>query len=277
LQFVAAETRGAQLAFLGNGSGGRVTGFQGALGVNSAGELRGLQLAAVNHVRDGSEGLQAGFVNYAGGPLEGIQGGLFNYAGEKVEGAQLGPSVNFAADVTGAQVGFVNVAQRVEGVQLGLINVADEVHGVPIGLVSVTKEGGVHPLVWYSNITPLNAAVKFATKYTYSFINASWDVDASLVGPGGGLGATIPAFAPRLFVDIDVGATYLFRDSGPADDGRTLARLRGMLRYQFLPHLSVFAGGGYTGQIDRPHDASGAITGDYYYRSLGEFVAGVGL
>lgn len=261
LQLASEGVQGAQIALIGNASGGRVEGFQAAFAVNSAAQLEGVQFAAVNHVAEESGGLQIGFLNYSGAQLVGAQAGL---------------GVNVAEDVEGGQVGFVNVAQRVKGVQLGLVNVADEIDGVPVGLISVTKDGGVHPVVWYSNVTPFNAALKFATKYTYTFVNASWDPNASLVGPGGGIGGSIPTFLERLFVDVDASQTYLFRDEGPADDGRSLSRLRGTLRYQILPHLSVFAGGGYVGQVERRRNAAGVV-GEYYYESLGEFAAGIGL
>ena len=263
LQFASDGVQGAQVAFLGNASGGPAKGVQAALGVNSASVLEGLQLGGINHVATTASGAQIGFLNYAG---------------DSVTGAQAAFGVNIAGDVQGGQVGFVNVARKVGGLQIGLINVAEEIDGVPIGVISVTKDGGVHPMVWYSNVTPFNAGLKFATKHTYTFVNASWapDPDVSMIGPGGGIGGTIPAFLDKLFVDIDAGGTYLFKDSGPADDGISLLRLRGTVRYQFLQHLSVFVGGGYTGKVER-EPAVGSIQGEFFYQSLGEFVAGVGL
>lgn len=261
LQFASRGVQGAQVAFLGNAAGGKVAGVQAAFGVNSAGSLHGLQFGAINHSADEVNGAQASFLNYAGG---------------KVTGAQAAFAVNIARDVHGGQVGTVNVAKHVRGLQVGLINVAEKVEGVPIGLISVTKDGGVHPLAWFSSLTHVNAGLKFATDYTYTFMNASWDPELEQFGPGFGLGGTVPSFLPNLYVDIDLSETFLFPDSGPVYYGRSLTRLRGTLRYQILPHLSVFVGGGYTGKAERDYLADGS-RGDLRYESLGEFVAGIGL
>jgi len=261
LQFASRQVQGAQFGFLGNAAGQSVAGVQGALGVNSAGSLSGLQVAAINHVAGATSGAQLGLLNYAGGDVTGVQSAF---------------SLNIARHVRGGQLGLVNVAQHVRGLQVGIINVAERVDGVPIGLISVTKNGGVHPITWYSSVTPFNAGLKFSTEYTYTFLNASWEPYDELVGPGFGMGGTVPAFLDQLFVDIDLSGTYLFRDSGPAEHGRTLARLRGTVRYQIFPHLSVFAGGGYTGKIEPERFEDGTV-GEAYYQSLGEFVAGIGL
>lgn len=261
LQFARRGVQGAQIAFLGNAAGGKVAGLQAAFGVNSAGSVEGLQYAAVNHAAGEVNGAQLSFLNYAGG---------------RVTGGQAAFTVNIARDVHGGQVAALNVAKHVRGVQVGIINVAERVDGVPIGLISVTKDGGVHPMAWFSSLTHLNAGLKFATDYTYTFMNASWDSELELFGPGFGLGGTVPVFLRNLYVDMDLSETYLLADSGPFDYGRSLTRLRATLRYQILPHLSVFAGGGYTGKVER-RTLNDDSRGELYYESLGEFVAGIGL
>jgi hypothetical protein len=261
LQFASRGVQGAQIAFLGNAAGGPVAGVQAAFGVNSARALGGLQLAAINHVADEASGAQLGFVNYAGGKVTGAQGGF---------------SVNIGGDVEGGQVGLVNVAKNVRGIQVGIFNIADDVDGVPIGLISVTKKGGVHPMAWYSNLTPFNAGLRFATEYTYTILQASYDVMDDMVGPGFGIGGSVPIFLENLYVDIELSETYLFSDGRDADEGKSLTRLRGAVRYQIFPHLSVFAGGGYAGKVEPTREPDGTL-GSHYYESRGEFVAGIGL
>lgn len=254
--FAGGSVRGFQLATLLNVTSENFTGVQASFGVGIVGgDFEGVQGALLAHWVAGSmQGGQAALVlNGVQGSMHGLQLAFgVNHVGGNVVGAQLA-AVNSAADLQGLQVGLLNIAKQVKGLQLGLVNIADDIKGVPIGLVSVTKSGGVHPMFWFSLQSPLNLAIKFATRYTYSavVVSVGRDLGKNQIGPGYLLGAHIPA--GRLYFETDIGANYLFggdvccvsSDVGFADD-RVLARWRALLGLQLLDRLALFVGAGST-------------------------------
>ncbi len=232
------------------------------------------------------EGLSFGTYQVATRGVQGLEFALAaNVTFGKAEGVQAAFVTNVAGDVDGTQVAFggqvgiVNVAKKVRGVQFGLVNVSDEIEGVPIGLVNVSKGGGVHPIVWYSNHSYVNAGVKFATRYTYTFVNLAWNTDDYLIGPGFGFGGTAPIVQKRLFADVDVSETMLMPEGGVEgyllDSSQFLSRLRVLARFQFLPHLGVFAGGGLAVKVERGRDETTGDLEDFAATALGELSAGV--
>ena len=99
-----------------NVSGVQISGAFAGANI-AAGDVTGLQIA----------GILAG-LNRAGN-LQGIQiSGFFlgvNLA-QNVDGAQLTTIYNQAQDVTGLQVGLVNICRNMKGVQIGLANIIKE-------------------------------------------------------------------------------------------------------------------------------------------------------
>jgi hypothetical protein len=272
--------RGVDWAGLGNWNGGKFEGWQASGVFNSAQSLTGLQLSfGVNRARESVLGGQiSGLANVNGGPSSGVfltfganvsraneglmVAGLTNVAQGKVTGFE-GSLFNYAHDVSGVQLGVVNVAKNVSGVQLGLINVADDVDGVPIGLISVTRSGGVHPMFWLGTTSRVNVGLKFATRYTYTFLNISARPinDKWRVGPGFGIGVRVPAL-PRTYFEPDISATHLIGDATCCSERVTTAvarrrdethlRLRASVRYEFAKHFSLFAGAGVLGRVTFP-------------------------
>ncbi|HET9959919.1 MAG TPA: hypothetical protein VFQ61_35750 [Polyangiaceae bacterium] len=285
---VGHSVGGLQLAGLFNLSGESVQGLQVAAGLNVArGPLEGIQASAIgNFAGAPSSGAQLAFgINHAPA-FEGLQvAGVANLNLGYMQGVQVAPVFNYGGNIKGLQLGLVNVAKRVRGAQVGLINVADDVEGAPIGLVSVTRTGGIHPQVWAASSSYFNAALKFATRYTYTFLSFSVHENDGhrLQGPGFGVGFTVPAI-PRLFFDTDLSGTHLFGkgaccgesffSSVSRERDWTLFRLRAHLRYEFLPHLSVFAGGALGARLTYPLDED---DNDIRGRSLLEGHAGVQL
>jgi hypothetical protein len=90
-----------------------------------------------NHVGGTTTGVQMGLVNYTEGEVLGWQSGWFNISSAKVIGLQTA-LVNWndstSADLSGVQIGFVNIAKHVYGVQFGFVNYAASLKGVQIGL-----------------------------------------------------------------------------------------------------------------------------------------------
>jgi hypothetical protein len=251
---VGRRLEGFEAAVFGNWVGGPVSGLQLAGGFNIAQSLEGLQLTfGLNHFERPSSGAQLAFLaNVGGSTLSGVQLASFNRAG----------------DVRGVQVGLVNVARKVSGLQVGLINVADDVDGVPIGLVSVTRSGGIHSMFWASTATYGNLGLKFATRYTYTFLSVSAHSDGEYeqAGPGLGLGFSVPVTA-AVFFEPDVSALHLFANTGCCSDpfwsayprrhDETQFKLRASLSYALARRLSVFVGGGIVGRVRYPLDETG--------------------
>jgi hypothetical protein len=237
---------------------GDMYGIQAALAVNVVGgPVRGLQLAEVANIAGGDvHGLQGAFVyNQTRGSLQGLDAALVNDVRGAVDGAEVG-AVNRAGDVHGFQLGLINVANQVHGAQIGLINVADDVSGVPIGLISVTRTGGIHPLVWSSTTSAVNAGLKFSTHQTYTELSASATNEDGIrmYGPGLALGARLPF--QRIIIETDLGASYLFggplsgvsRHDGLKDD-MAVGAWRARVGLELERRFTMFVGGGVAAKI----------------------------
>ncbi len=169
------EVRGAQLAGVGNlveagayGQTGDARGAQLAGALNwTAGSLRGAQAAgALNFAGRDSSGAQiAGAVNLAPA-LAGFQAaGAVNVA-SAMSGVQVAGAVNVASDATGVQVaGGVNFASGAATVQTATVNIARQVSGAQVGAVNVAEDAdfSVGAFSWVTHGT--HDAALAATEY----------------------------------------------------------------------------------------------------------------
>lgn len=199
-------------------------GFQAAVGANVAHRLRGMQAAAFYNQATYANGAQAGLVNRA----------------NLVEG--------------GAQFGLVNTGRHVRGVQFGLVNYAESADA-SIGLVAVTKEGGIHPEFFTSDLAAFNIGVRLPARYTYSFLSASIHPFGDAKGWmfGAGFGGHIPA-GEKAFVDLDVSGQAYFRG---LEFGRGIAPVgtfRVTFGWQALERLALFGGPTASAIFDDPAD-----------------------
>jgi hypothetical protein len=270
---VSDRLSGLQVGLLGNWVGGSVSAIQLGTAFNVAGSLEGLQASfGVNRARDASTGAQLAMVaNVNSGNLDGLQ---------------IAP-LNRASNVRGAQLGLINIGAKVSGLQLGLVNIADDVDGVPLGLVSVTRSGGVHPMLWGSTASLGNVAVKFATRYTYTFLSFAIHRkdEHTQLGPGLGIGFSVPIVDKRFYFEPDLSAQHLFGDTeccekqvfGAIERRRDQSqfKVRAALRVQAAKHLSFFAGGGAVGSLRYPLDAKNNT--QYRYGTYLEAFGGVQL
>ena len=288
---IDSDANGFVAGALVNRAGGRASGLHVAGLFNSADSLdQGVMLALLlNHTRAAVHGGQAAFgLNFAG-PVHGAQAaGFMNISSGAVEGVELAFAGNVAREFQGLQAsGLMNVAGDLDGVQLGLVNVADDVEGVPFGLVNVTRSGGVHALVWGGYTTHANVGLKFATRYTYTFLSFAIHRkdDHTQLGPGLGLGFSVPVVDKRLYFEPDLSAQHLFGDTeccekkffGAIERRRDQSqfKVRAALRAQVAKHLSFFAGGGAVGSLRYPLDAENDT--DYRFGTYLEAFGGVQL
>lgn len=246
--YASRRVSGLQLGALGSASGGAVTGAQiGVAGNIARGNIEGAQLSSgANVARSGMTGAQLAVgLNLAQGSVTGVElSSGANIAARDVTGVQLAP-FNFAESVDGVQAGVVNIARRVRGAQLGIVNIADEVEGTSLGIISISR-GGVHPIVWGSNLHYMNAGVKFSTKYVYTITAFQYGtLETGLnktVGTSVAVGGHIP-IGPRFDIELEVALTNLSPNPSRKDSNTWLAS-HVLPGYSFARHLRVFAGGG---------------------------------
>ena len=260
----------------------RLDGFEISSGVNLTGEsVSGLQVAAganldrgtlsgalisggLNLAKLGGRGLMvSGGANVAGEGFLGLQvAGGFNLA-KAMRGAQLAV-VNVTGDLTGAQVGVVNIATgTVSGTQVGVVNLANTYEGgVPVGLLSLVKNAGYHAELYGSDLAPMNLALRMdVTEHAYTILTLGYapgrdDEVVPVFGRGRarahwgfGMGGKVPLIGGLgLRFDGIVGSSYVGDTTGHVN-GRwndTVLQLRAGVTFALFDHLGVFAGAGLT-------------------------------
>jgi hypothetical protein len=266
------ELRGVALAFGGNHVMTDAQGAQISLGLNLAKRIDGVQLAVGANVLQEGRGAQfAVGPNVAYERFDGVQGSLINL-GERVVGAQLGlvnmarhmygvelGLVNLTQDFMGLQAGLVNASiegessglqlglvnvgtQRVRGTQIGLVNYAERASG-QVGLVSITRDGGVHALVFSSDMLPIQAGIRFDADHTYASIlgGVSPQQGGDSYGYGFGFGTKIQ-LSQASWLEPGIDVMQLATQDGSFKNPSSLGRLQSSVRYRFHPHLTLFGG-----------------------------------
>lgn len=269
---------GLQLAPFGaNIVTGDARGFGYAFAANwVGGDMEGARAAWVfNGTKHDARGVEGTFgMNYVGGKLSGGTVGLVNLAGD-VDGGQLG-LVNIAKRVRGAQIGIVTIADDVEGVALAPIAVTRTGGVHPMGWASTATFAnfGVKFATRYTytifsghyhadsptDPTSMLAGYPDGSVRGYDpMIAPGYPSSHSYWGPGFFFGAKIPTIE-RLSITTDIGATWLFAPvrtaattpSGQNDsyhEHRIQPRIRAAAHWQFLPHFSMFFGGGAVADV----------------------------
>jgi hypothetical protein len=205
VNFVKGQARFAQAAGLVNVSNGMIGAQLAGLGNITGGELRGAQAAGLfNWAAKEARGAQvAGMFNWAAAGMVGAQvAGLANW-GTSVTGPQISV-LNIADTVSGAQIGVVNIARHVSGTQVGVLNFSQEIDGIPIGLLSIEGRGRHDLDVWVDMGGESTAALSFGTKHLYTVFSAGWLPGSvpSLWTLGLGIGGR--SDIGPLFLDYDV-------------------------------------------------------------------------
>lgn len=151
-----------QMAGLMNFNEGRMRGFQaaGLFNTNRKG-IKGFQMAGITNVSNGrSDGLQmAGIANVQTKQFRGVQlAGVANISKRRMKGVQAAPLFNYASNLKGMQIGFINVA--------------DTLRGVPIGFISYVRRG-YHKLefsadeIFYTNVAFRTGTHRFYNIFTF--------------------------------------------------------------------------------------------------------------
>jgi hypothetical protein len=150
-------------------------------------------------------------------------------------------------DVTGVQLGLVNVAGKMNGLQLGLLNVTNELEsGLPVGLLSIVRNGQLHLELYGSDFNFANASFKVGSRYLYTTLTAGMGAYPVNQRPrhwtlGMGLGAHVP-LTQRLFFDLDAVTNGVFSWNTPFVDNQLLHQLRLAVGVQLAPRFALIAG-----------------------------------
>lgn len=114
---------GIMANFVTNINTGMMNGVQATFGFNRAGDLNGLQASSFNYTCD-VKGFQAAAIGNITGDVIGFQASVvYNQTGD-FTGFQTA-LINNAEEVTGLQVGLINLAKR-KGFQFGLLNFIED-------------------------------------------------------------------------------------------------------------------------------------------------------
>lgn len=139
--------------------------------------VKGVELGgAFNITRVYMQGFQAaGVANINNGRADGVQAaGVLNLQRGKFRGAQVSATANVSLrKMKGIQLAPVfNYARNLRGMQIGFVNVADTLSGVPLGFISYVKRG-YHKLefsadeIFYTNVAFRTGTYKFYNIFTF--------------------------------------------------------------------------------------------------------------
>jgi hypothetical protein len=101
-------------------------------------DVKGLRLNLLYGRCQSLYGVDVGLVNHTVKKELALAVGLVNYSEDEVTGVQIG-GVNIGERVKALQVGLYNEADDMSGVQLGLINHTRLMRGVQVGLINVIE------------------------------------------------------------------------------------------------------------------------------------------
>jgi hypothetical protein len=121
-----------------------VKGIQIAGLENTTNNLYGIQIGGFrNGVTDGAAGIQIALYENRARTMKGIQIALVGNTASTIKGIQIAGffNDNLASNVTGIQIGAINMADSMTGVQIGLINVCKHLTGIQIGLINNIEQG----------------------------------------------------------------------------------------------------------------------------------------
>jgi hypothetical protein len=244
---------GVQLGFA-NAVGGDVIGMRAGFVNMAHGDGNGLQAGFVNTIGGNENGIQLGFVNTIGGDANGIHIGFVNIMGGGANGIHIGFVNAVGGSENGIQAGFVNaVAEKTSGVQFGFINVAakgingsqtgffnytDRIErGIPIGFLSIVRHGGYQAAEYgFSDLYPVQVAVKLGLERFYTSIIGAYHFDAGTFASGFGLGKIITMGNAFSFIpEINFMHTV-------ADDAQMYLSLLPFFGYNITRHFSIVFG-----------------------------------
>ena len=244
------DVKGVQFAGFTNVVNSQVDGLQWAGFANIVSKnVTGLQSAGFMNISndDFKGGQVAGFLNHTGGSFNGVQAsGFYNLVMDSLSGAQAAGFINVTAGrVKGAQIsGFLNVAKQLSGTQLGVINLVDTLEkGTPFGFLSFVRKGGFMALELTGDET-FYAGIQFKTGSNafYNIINISGRPGTTTYwGWGYGVGSNLKSTG-KFRINLDLTATHVNENELWTNHLNLLNRAKLGFTWQAAKHFALSAG-----------------------------------
>lgn len=203
----------------------------------------GVSVGAVANIAQQSDSLAiAGLANVTGASSGWFVSGAVNVTGS-LRGLAISGAVNRTRDLEGGAIALVNVSERVRGFQLGLVNVATEVEGAQLGVVNVAKAGRVQAEFLATNLVPLNAGLKFVSRYSYSELLLHRTPSEDLSGLSLGLGGRLPLGPAAL--ELGARGAFSFSNANPNETPERIdLHYQGRASVRLASFIEPFVGAG---------------------------------
>ncbi len=250
----AEKMNGVQLSALLNTSGKQLKGVQMSILSNVGLSIKGIQSSLISNIAaDRIRGVQfAGVANIAFNADKAVQfSSLTNVCIDNMKGVQFALG-NYAENVKGAQIGLLNLSTgKVDGWQIGIVNHSKDSTAHKVGLVNITPRTRIQAMIFGSNTSKINVAVRFKNKQNYSILGAGTHyLDMNDDFSGCLFYRTGLYFPLKKGFEIsgDLGYFHIenFEDENvQAPDRMYSLQARINLSYQILPKLGLFASTGY--------------------------------
>ena len=245
---------GVQLSALLNANGKHLNGAQFSLLSNVGSVIKGVQSSMISNIAaDRIKGLQlAGVANIAFNANKAVQiSSLTNVCLDNMEGVQFALG-NYAENVKGTQIGLLNLSTgKVDGWQIGIVNHSKDTTAHKVGLVNITPKTRIQAMIFGSNTSKINVAVRFKNRQNYSilgigthYLDMNDDFSGCLFYRTGLYFPLKKGFE----VSGDLGYFHIenFEDENvDAPERMYSVQARVNLSYRLLPKLSIFATTGY--------------------------------
>ncbi len=209
-----------------------------------------IQVSGYSNVIKGSnKGIQiSGFSNYSGGYRNGMQisgfsnvicgnakviqvSGFSNLTTKDLEGFQIASLFNFARNIKGSQIGFINICDSIS-------------HGVPIGFLSFVRKNGYHTLEIGADETLWGQAnFKIGVEHFYNIFSTGAKINSGNViwGWGYGIGSMFH-LSSKMNGNVDVVVYHINQDDLWIDYINMLSKIKLNVSYKLNNLLTVYGG-----------------------------------
>lgn len=257
-----------------NTNGKQMNGVQLSLVGNVGADVSGTQVCMItNIVTHGITGIQvAGVANIAVNLENAVQlSMLTNVTTDTMKGVQIGFG-NYANHIEGAQIGLLNISTgHVHGWQVGIVNHSTDTVSHKVGLVNINPKTKIQAMLFGSNTSKFNVAVRFKNRTNYSILGLGthyFDLDDDFSGCVFYRTGLYFPLKKKFEISTDLGYYHIENfENKEADTPDRLYSIQGRvnLSYRILPKLSIFASTGYAMtryyQKNRLFDNRGIIEG----------------
>ena len=264
---IKGDMKGIQLVgysnvVLGSSNGAQISGFSNV----TKKSFKGVQVSGYSNVAlDSAEAIQiSGYSNVIIGSNEGIQiSGFSNYSGEYKRGIQISGFSNVikgdakaiqvsgfsnvtTKDINGFQLSsFFNYARNVKGSQIGFINVCDSIsNGIPVGFLSFVRKGGYSTLEIGGDETlwgQANFKIGVERFYNIFSVGAKMNAEHVIWGWGYGVG-TMMHLRPKMNANLDIITYHINQDNYWYDNINMLNKIKLNVSYQLNNMFTIYGG-----------------------------------